>query len=625
MKFRYDIGFLRAFSVLIVVFFHFKIPFFSGGFLGVDIFFVISGFLMTKIILSGLSKGTFSFVQFYLKRAKRILPALLLLLVFVLIVSVTLFLPEDLRLNSKYVFLSPIFLTNVYFWLYTGYFDPASQTNILLHTWSLSVEWQFYMLYPVLLWPLRKIYLSKRKLFVALLIVFTLISFSLMLALTKDYNSFTFYMFPTRAWEMTFGGLAAVLAPHLTSNKLLNQSKRITVICSYVILIICTVLINEQMVWPSYLTIIPVIAVFLILYLNVDSNLLENKIIQFIGNISYSLYLWHWSLYIVFMYFGLNSPIYIGILIVLSFSFATGSYLLVEKKVTPINLKILSLNLFIILVLSAVLFFNPSNKIVEYFSIYDQKLINSFSNVNQNSEQWKSQFNPCDCFITRDLSFADYNEQKCLKIDSSKKNILLIGDSHAAQLSASLREQLSADYHVSEASASYAFPFLNTVGMKDSKFLINKVFNEFIVKNYHNIDVVLISTHWLMYNNFELGYSKAELGINMMKTVNYLQAKNIKVVIVGQTESYSMPYPKIKSLSQTFGESLDERYLDLDGFELNNYFKSIFSKEIYLDVYNTNKIKKFDSANGRIYMFDDNHLSKYGADQIVSYIIPNIK
>jgi len=617
MKFRYDIGFLRAFSVLIVVLFHFKVSFFSGGFLGVDIFFVISGFLMTKIILTGISKNTFSFLKFYLKRFTRIVPALLFLILFVLIISNILFLPSDLRLNAKYSALSSAFLSNIYFWLYSCYFDPSSQTNILLHTWSLSVEWQFYMIYPLLLWPLRNLYMKQRRLFVIIFGVFTLLSFLLMLMLTVNYNSFSFYMFPTRAWEMTLGGLATILSPKLIEVFLKKKIKKIVVIVCYLILVFCTVFIDETMIWPSIVTIVPTIAVFFILFLNEDFKILKNKGLQFVGNTSYSLYLWHWPLYIIFMYFGLTGNFYIILLLVLSFSFSTLSYYFIEKNQFISSFKSTSLVLLFTLGISTFIFLKPNNEISQALSIYDKGLLEISSYEGGDAMKWKTQFNPCDCFIAQSLTYKDYDATRCLTINPDKKNILLLGDSHAAQLSASFREKLPDNFHLSEASASYVFPFVNANGRRDSKFLMHKVFNEFIKTEYKNIDAVIISVHWLMYRNGQLGYNKEGLVENLLNTIQYIESKDIKVVLVGQMESYSIPFPKILTINKTFGSDFTNRYIDEEGKELNEYFKLLLDENVYLDIYNK-KIIKFNSLP---YMFDDNHLSKFGADQLVNIIL----
>lgn len=206
MKFRTDISFLRALSVIIVMFFHFGIPGFSGGFIGVDVFFVISGFLMTQIILRNFEKETFSLKDFYTKRVKRIIPPLQVVLLFVLLISSVFFFQSDIKLNAKYVLLADYFVSNIYFWNYQDYF--TSTDNILLHSWTLGVEWQFYMIYPVILLVLRKIYFNRRKIFWIILTALCISSFLLMVGIGRSSVNFIFYMLPTRFWELSIGGLA---------------------------------------------------------------------------------------------------------------------------------------------------------------------------------------------------------------------------------------------------------------------------------------------------------------------------------------------------------------------------------------------------------------------------------
>ncbi|MCG2431658.1 acyltransferase family protein [Aequorivita xiaoshiensis] len=289
-QFRYDIGFLRAIAVISVLFFHFKVPFFDGGFLGVDIFFVISGYLMTRIVLNGFTRNNFSLKEFYLKRVKRIFPVLIVVGFVILLVSILLFLNKDAAQNAKNVVFSSMFISNIYYWLYNGYFDSASQGNIFLHSWSLSVEWQFYLVYPLLLLVVKRFYLNNRKAFNIGFLGFTLISLVLCLWVTQFDNSFAFYMFPTRAWEMTIGGIAFLYATPL-ENKFEYNLRRAIVIIGYLTLLVSIVLIDSSDLWPSYYTIIPAVATFLIIAFNIDFKFLHSRGVQFFGDISYSLYL----------------------------------------------------------------------------------------------------------------------------------------------------------------------------------------------------------------------------------------------------------------------------------------------------------------------------------------------
>ena len=151
MNFRYDINGLRAYAVLFVVLFHFGVFGFTGGFVGVDVFFVISGFLMTKIIMDGLKSNKFSIIQFYTNRAVRIIPALAILCIFLIIAGWFQLIPTDFKALSKHIIASLFFISNIVYWRESGYFDADAHEKILLHTWSLSVEWQFYLLLPIYL------------------------------------------------------------------------------------------------------------------------------------------------------------------------------------------------------------------------------------------------------------------------------------------------------------------------------------------------------------------------------------------------------------------------------------------------------------------------------------------
>ncbi|MGC4129290.1 MAG: acyltransferase family protein [Bergeyella sp.] len=481
MKFRNDISFLRALSVLVVMFFHFQVPYFSGGFIGVDVFFVISGFLMTQIILKGIENNTFSLKTFYVKRINRIIPALLVLLGFVLLISVVFFFKSDIRLNAKYVFLSEFFVSNIYYWKYTDYF--TSHDNILLHTWSLGVEWQFYLLYPLLILLLRKIYLKRKNLFWGIITGITGLSFLLMIVTTSIDNNFAFYMLPSRFWELSVGGLAFFMSQKITLPKTI---KSILVLISVLAILLSVTFISSSILWPSWYTIIPVFATVLILILNLDTPVFDAKPIKFFGDISYSLYLWHWPWFVFFQYFGFIEKEHTIILSVISIICAFLSYRFIESKKSVANLKFVIVLSLVIAMISAVLFFKT--EIVNPLSIYrNEKFeIGNYGNLWLESGKDK-QFNPCNCFQT----IKDYDFKKCLTIEEGKKNVLLIGDSHSAQFSEALREKES--FHLLEASTGYAFPFLDARGKIENKPVMDYVFKEFIPANHHKINLVIIS------------------------------------------------------------------------------------------------------------------------------------
>lgn len=617
MKFRNDINFLRALSVLVVMLFHFQVPFFGGGFIGVDVFFVISGFLMTMIILREFEKDIFTLKGFYERRIRRLVPALSLVLLFVLLISVLFFFQSDLRLNAKYVALADIFASNIYFWQYQNYF--SSTDNILLHTWTLGVEWQFYLIYPLVLMALRKVYFNNVKLFWSILTFITLISLLGMLYIGKSSTNFIFYMLPTRYWELSIGGLAYGLGLYWNPKNLIKTS---IVIFSIILIILSNLFISENNLWPSSLTLIPILATVAILTLNVEFSFFDHPIIRFFGNISYSLYLWHWPWYILFKYFGFISWPSIALVTLLSILSAYLSYKYIEsnRKLSTVNFALGTTVM--VGILSTLLFFKP--EIAQNLSIYksDKFKIGNYKNLYLESGQKEAQFNSLNCFITDGQTIKDYNKEDCLKCSESKKNILLMGDSHAAQFSASLRE--STTYNILEASVGYTFPFLDTKGRVGTKPLMDYLFTDFMPNNKHKLDLVVVSVHWLMNKNSALNYTPIQVESEILQTINYLEKHKINYLIVGQSETYEIEYPKILML-ENFGRK-DEDFLNNTAKEFNNMLISLVEPNNFVDIYSDPQILRYDSINKIPYMFDTNHFSKFGADQVVkNLILPRIE
>lgn len=210
-NFRSDINGLRAWAVVAVILYHFGVPGFSGGFVGVDVFFVISGFLMTGIVVKGLEQGNFSLIGFYMARARRIVPALVALCAVLLGVGWFVLMPPDYKMLGSHTIYSLTFLSNIEFWLEAGYFDVASHEKWLLHTWSLSVEWQFYLALPVVLWVVWHLKPGRVAQTWAVSIGLVL-SLAASVLTTDAHPTTAFFLLHTRAWEMLGGGLVFLLA-----------------------------------------------------------------------------------------------------------------------------------------------------------------------------------------------------------------------------------------------------------------------------------------------------------------------------------------------------------------------------------------------------------------------------
>lgn len=331
MQFRKNINALRAIAVICVVLFHFKVSGFKGGFAGVDIFFVISGFLMTGIIANGLQNQNFSLLGFYASRARRIVPALLVLCLALLLFGFVYLPLDDYRELIRTLKSSLLFGSNIEFAKTGNYFAAPLHENWLLHTWSLSVEWQFYMLYPLLLMGLNN-YLGLNKTKLALLGL-TLVSLAASVYLSQTRPVFAFYMLPTRAWEMMVGGLVFLFPLQL--GKRVGHLAEVLGLAAIAFSVLC---FSEQDAWPGYLALVPVLGTAMVILANTESAFSRNGVLQFSGRISYSVYLWHWPL-VVFLYTCglLNSWPSVVAAVLLSFVLGALSYYRVESRVGKIT------------------------------------------------------------------------------------------------------------------------------------------------------------------------------------------------------------------------------------------------------------------------------------------------
>ena len=330
MKFRYDINALRALAVILVVLYHFDIPGFKFGYVGVDIFFVVSGFLMTKIIAEGISTSSFSFPVFMYKRAKRILPALITTVLGTTVIAWLLLLPSEFKTFAAHAITSTLFFSNEYYALSFGYFDAAPHTKWLLHTWSLSVEWQFYLFLPVLLLFFK----SAKKSSVLLTIFFmTMISFGFSLFYNQTSNPRLYFGLETRAWELLFGSLAYYTSALYT----LKQIRRFRFLLLLTLLLaLPTITLIDG--WPNPLALVPVATTGMLIAIKFDYQFFRSRGIFFVGLWSYSIYLWHWPVFALYRYFGALDSIDKVLGILISCILGAISYELVEKRLTNIAL-----------------------------------------------------------------------------------------------------------------------------------------------------------------------------------------------------------------------------------------------------------------------------------------------
>lgn len=424
MKYRAEIDGLRALAVLPVILFHAGFEWFSGGFVGVDVFFVISGYLITTIIISEMAEGKFSIVNFYERRARRILPALFFVMAACLPFAWLWLTPNDLKDFGQSLVAVSTFSSNILFWLESGYFDTAAELKPLLHTWSLAVEEQYYILFPIFLmltWRLGIKWI--------LILLSTVFFISLGIAQWGAYNSpsAAFFLLPTRGWELLVGVFAAFYLKYSTHLKshILNQALSLL---GFGMIAYSIIAFDKTTPFPSLYALIPTIGTGLLILCAVPKTyvhkILSLKFIVGIGLISYSAYLWHQPLIAFARHrsVGEISELILITLCLASLVMAWFSWRFVEKpfrsKTKVSGRLIFKFSIIFALFFSITgLFLHQSNGALKYYPKAKQQVLGSFINATEYVIERHKQI--------RLLEFSKNNE---------KKDILIIGDSHSEDL-----------------------------------------------------------------------------------------------------------------------------------------------------------------------------------------------
>jgi peptidoglycan/LPS O-acetylase OafA/YrhL len=331
-EYRADIDGLRAIAILPVVFFHAGFGFAQGGFVGVDVFFVISGYLITSLIHREMIAGEFSLVRFYERRVRRLFPALFAVIAACAAVATWLLLPQDLRYFGGSLFATTLFSSNIFFWLEAGYFDVAAERKPLLHTWSLAVEEQFYLLFPLfLLLALR--YLPRRLFAVTGgVTVVSLLASEWML---RNSDSAAFYLAPFRAWELGLGACLALIAPQARYG--IRQAEAFAWL-GLALIAASVAAFSWRTPFPGLHALVPAVGAALVIWSGSGASTHAGRILGarplvFTGLISYSLYLWHWPLLVFARHFAireLTTAERLGVLLV-SVALAIASWRFIER------------------------------------------------------------------------------------------------------------------------------------------------------------------------------------------------------------------------------------------------------------------------------------------------------
>jgi peptidoglycan/LPS O-acetylase OafA/YrhL len=534
MNYRADIDGLRALAVVPVLLYHVGVPGFAGGFVGVDIFFVISGYLICGMIDADIRNGSFSLGNFYKRRILRILPALFVMLLTTSVLAYVYCLPVELIDFSKSLASAVGSVANFYFAQSTGYFDGPAETKPLLHTWSLGVEEQFYFIAPLLMLLVYRLVPGRAKLLFAVVAVFSLVA---AFAMTTRNLTFAFYLTPFRAWELALGAMLSVrFFPVLESIFWKN-------FCGIagLLLLFGVILLGSPSVPLLLMTSLASVGAALVIAssesgVSMAGRLLSLPSLVSIGLISYSLYLWHWPL-IVFqrtdMLFG---PEQAGstklTLITLSVGIAYLSWKLIELPFRSLARE----------ASRTVIFGTAAASMASVFALcglvfvlsgapsrFPSRVVQIGAYLNYDSS---AEFRTGRCFLLTHRQ--QFDAETCLKVDPARPNYLLIGDSHAAHLWSGLAAALP-EVNVMQATASLCRPAILAGSRHDTntcRDLMELVFNNFLANN--RVDKVLLAASW----------KDEDLPI-LSTTLEILKSRGLDVAVLGPIVEYDTALPRL--------------------------------------------------------------------------------
>jgi peptidoglycan/LPS O-acetylase OafA/YrhL len=580
MDYRREIDGLRALAVLPVIFFHAGFQTFSGGFVGVDVFFVISGYLITSIIVAEKQANTFTLINFYERRARRILPALFVVVFFCLPFAWFWLIPQDMKSFSQSLVAVFGFASNFFFWKKSGYFEPSTELNPLLHTWSLAIEEQYYLFFPfflMLMWRFGKH---------TILLTFGIVAvFSLAAAQwgSATMPTPTFYLLPTRGWELLIGAFVAFYFSSDNKTQPTRIASEAGGVIGLLMLIYSIFVFDRSTPFPSLYTLIPTIGTALIILFStrqtVIGKLLGNKLFVSVGLISYSAYLWHQPLFAFARYRSLEEPskLILSSLVIAAVVLAFFSWKYVEipfRNKIRFNRK----KIYTYATLGSTLFIA-----IGLVGSFNEGFSNRFINIESilpTQSNDKQRIN--ECFLVN--SNVDVlNTAKCLGEKKRKKfNVLLLGDSHAASLYPGLQAFLDKnDVSLGMVTAAYCLPLVENFPKNTSITAtsrceqINQETNKLIESQ--KFDLVIISS-FILELGFKDDWQWTYPGyygsyIEKIKSINSIT----KVLVVGEFVVWpnglpmsvykEIAYKNIKSLSEiqqysAFG--LDKKLFDVD-------------------------------------------------------------
>lgn len=622
--YRSDIDGLRAVAVLAVILFHIDSSLIPGGFVGVDIFFVISGYLISLHIFKDISNNKFSLLEFYRRRVKRIVPAMLVVIAVTIILTQIFFRPTDAEKVAESGLWSLLSLANVYFWLFqdTSYFAAASSELPLLHLWSLGVEEQFYIFWPLILMVVYRI--TYGKTFLIILTFFAVSSFVLGEYLYSYDPAFVYYMLPTRAGELLIGAISAHIILRHGTHKIHPSIVKLSAYIGLTLIAGSFFLLSEEQVFPGLRAIPPTIGVALLILAghygkSWPTHILMLKPMIWVGVISYSAYLWHWPILAFYRYSQPEMSLVSGVIIFSATIFlAKLSYIYIEcpaRKSTRSAIQVFIRQFFIpvaCLAFIALVFMKLDGYGLRWFSAEYKASLTALNDETRPAYQY-------DYVCQRQLiTVKDLENSTCIigEVSTEAPQAILWGDSNAAHYIGMLgvfsRESGFSFKNLEVGSCppirADAMPFVSAKRLPDCRKS-----SELILNNIDSYKAVIISSNWSNYKS----HSETFMPV-FFKTVKELLNKGKLVILIGKApvistydrlcreKALSFPYVKCDTSSVALSKDIEE---------VNSILKTFAADTLnveYFDITDFLCPKGVCSAfdeNGNVIYYDSSHLT----------------
>lgn len=634
-QYRSDIDGLRAFAVLSVVLFHAFPEFITGGFIGVDVFFVISGFLISTIIFEKLEQGSFSFIDFYARRVRRIFPALILVLVTSFILGWCILFVGEYKQLGKHIAGGAGFVANLILWSESGYFDNLADTKPLLHLWSLGIEEQFYVVWPPILWAAWRF----RASCLPIIVVIGLASFAFNLYGIRIDPVATFYSPLTRFWELLIGSLLAYVTvfhtryPRLAVHSIAQANALSWIGCA--LFIVGLLLINKDSGFPGAWALLPTLGAALMIKAGsrawFNKVVLGNSVLVWFGLISYPLYLWHWPLLSFARILSSGVPeleVRIGV-VTLSILLSWLTYHFVEKpirfgdgitfRITFFGEWFVSKKAITIALVIGLFLIGLAGYLANYKNVIGPKKSRVSTNLSNFNYDYKAAYRQGRCMLEPDQDFDSF--ELCENPNHFSNSILLWGDSHAGHLYPGLLKKYGGEYNIIQRTASACPPLLGIEfkNRKHCKTINARVFEDIKNKNYQKI---IIAGAWNLYKWDEIS-----------STINELHSIGISdITLIGPVPRWKNGLPRALLMAQQndplrlipyrMHDGLITDFYALDD-SMRDFAKNkkihYFSPRYFLC--NTNGcITRTEFDEGDIAAWDEAHLTASGSNFLVQFL-----